>query len=62
MNTTMCSTSRIVPVREAAGTASAFLIDSGNAVIAAAAPADDATVLIKRRRLFEVIGYHLLLG
>jgi hypothetical protein len=55
MNTTICSTSSIVPVRDAAGTASALRIESGNAVIATAAPADDATVCRKRRRLFEVM-------
>src|ERR1700744_1448022 len=62
MNTTMCSTSSIVPVRELAGIANALRIDSGNAANAAAAPADDATVCRNRRRLFEVIGYHLLRG
>jgi hypothetical protein len=60
MNTTMCSTSRIVPVRENAGTASALRMDSGSAVSAAAAPADEAMVCRKRRRLFDVIEYHLL--
>jgi hypothetical protein len=55
MNTTICSISLIVPVRDAAGTASALRIESGSAVIAAAAPADEATVCRKRRRLFEVM-------
>src|SRR5476651_2260250 len=55
MNTTMCSTSLIDPVRRDAGMASALRIDSGNTVSAAAAPAEVATVCKKRRRLFNVI-------
>src|SRR5690349_398812 len=55
MNTTMCSTSRIEPVRELAGTASALRIDSGSIVTAAAAPADVAAVFRKRRRLLDVM-------
>ncbi|CAM2183206.1 hypothetical protein BLAT2472_60378 [Burkholderia latens] len=59
MNTTMCSTSRIVPVPRAAGIASARRIDSGNALSATAAPADCATVCRKRRRLDDVMLFHL---
>src|SRR5215469_8781170 len=59
MNTTMCSTSRIEPVRENAGMASALRIDSGNTVSAAAAAPEEATVCRKRRRLVDVIMFHL---
>ncbi|KVH76787.1 hypothetical protein WJ42_01805 [Burkholderia cepacia] len=59
MNTTMCSTSRIVPVPCAAGIASARRIDSEKALSATAAPADCATVCRKRRRLDDVVLFHL---
>src|SRR5580692_5869079 len=60
MNTTMCSTSRIVPVLLLAGIARARRIESGIIASAAAAPADDALVLRKRRRSKEDMGNPLV--